>query len=133
MRLDHRAGEKAYIDYAGPKVAYIDPETGEVLQASVFVAVLGASSYIYCEAQTSQDLENWTAGHVHAFAHWGGSPEVLVVDNLKTGVARGAGPTAVLNDSYRVFARECGFEVDPCRPATGSLSVWPSTPIVWPG
>jgi hypothetical protein len=42
------------------------------------------------------------------------------IDNLKTGVARGAGPTAVLNESYRVFARECGFEVDPCRPGTGS-------------
>lgn len=62
----------------------------------------------------------WHAGHLALFERYGGVPLWIRIDNLKTGVARGAGPTAVVNASYRVFARECGFDVDPCRPAKGS-------------
>ncbi|WP_425154680.1 Mu transposase domain-containing protein [Candidatus Palauibacter sp.] len=62
----------------------------------------------------------WHTGHLELFGRYGGVPLWVRIDNLKTGVARGAGPTAVLNRSYEVFARTCGFEIDPCRPATGS-------------
>jgi len=62
----------------------------------------------------------WHTGHLALFRRYAGVPLWVRIDNLRTGVASGAGPTAVLNRSYRVFARECGFEVDPCRPATGS-------------
>ena len=62
----------------------------------------------------------WHTGHLELFSRYGGVPLWVRIDNLKTGVARGAGPTAVLNRSYEVFARTCGFEIDPCRLATGS-------------
>lgn len=62
----------------------------------------------------------WHTGHLGLFERYGGVPLWVRIDNLKTGVAHGAGPSAVLNRSYEVFARECGFGIDPCRPATGS-------------
>jgi transposase len=88
MRLNHKAGERAFIDYSGPKMPYLDPATGEIPEASLFVAVLGASNPIYCEAQSAQDLGNWIGGHVNAFTHWGGVPELLVPDYVPRNIIR---------------------------------------------
>lgn len=62
----------------------------------------------------------WQAGHLALFARYGGVPLWVRIDNLKTGVAAGAGPSAVVNRAFQHFARACGFAVDPCRAATGS-------------
>ena len=85
MRQEHRAGEKLFIDYAGQTVPVVDPETGEVRQAQVFVAVLGASSYTFAEATWTQSLPDWTASHVRAFEFYGGCPELVIPDNLRSG------------------------------------------------
>ena len=86
MRQKHKAGEKLFVDYAGQTVAVVDPQTGEMRQAQIFVATLGASNYTFTEAHWSQDLTNWIGAHVRALAFLGGVPEVLVPDNLKAGV-----------------------------------------------
>jgi transposase len=88
MRQTHRAGETLFVDYAGQTVPVIDRTTGEVRQAQVFVAVLGASNYTYAEASWSQGLPDWIQAHVRAFAFLGGVPECLVPDNLKAGVTQ---------------------------------------------
>jgi len=72
MRQDHPAGKRLYVDYAGQTMPVMDPETGEVSEAQVFVATLGASSYTYAEAQPSQELRHWIAGHLRAFAFFEG-------------------------------------------------------------
>jgi transposase len=59
MRQEHRAGEKLFVDYAGPTVPIIDRDTGELRPASIFVGVLGASNYTYAEATWSQELPDW--------------------------------------------------------------------------
>jgi transposase len=87
MRQLHRAGEKLFIDYCGPTVPVVDASTGEVHQAQVFVAVLGASSYTYAEATWTQELPHWIASHQRAFAFFGGVVELLVPDNLRSGVS----------------------------------------------
>lgn len=61
----------------------------------------------------------WQAGHLALFGRYGGVPLWVRIDNLKTGVRAGAGPTAVLNPAFARFAATCGFQVDPCRAATG--------------
>lgn len=61
----------------------------------------------------------WQTGHLALFQRYGGVPLWIRIDNLKTGVATGAGPTAVLNPAFARFAQTCGFQVDPCRPGTG--------------
>lgn len=77
MRQTHRAGEKLFIDYCGPTLDVIDPTTGEIRSAAVFVAVLGASNYTYAEATWDQKLPNWIGSHVRAFQFFGGVPTPL--------------------------------------------------------
>ena len=50
MRQHHAAGDKVFVDYSGKRVPIVDPVTGVVREAEIFVAVLGASSLTYAEA-----------------------------------------------------------------------------------
>ena len=115
MRQRHKAGEKLFVDYAGQTVAVVDPETGEMQEAQVFVATLGASNYTYAEAHWAQDLPNWIGAHVRAFRFLGGVPQVLVPDNLKAGVTRANLYEPDLNPTYQEFARHYGVAVIPTR------------------
>ena len=123
----HKAGEKLFVDYAGDTVPIIDPETGEVTQAQIFVAVMGASSYTYAEAQSSQEMPNWIGGHVRAFAFIGGLPQIVVPDNLRQGVKKPCRYEPDLNPTYQEMAQHYGVAVIPARvrrPATRPRSKW---------
>jgi transposase len=86
LRQTHTPGEKLFIDYAGPTVPITDTMTGEIRQAAIFLAVLGASNYTYCEATWSQSLSDWIGSHVRTFEPLHGCTALLVPDNLKSGV-----------------------------------------------
>lgn len=116
MRQEHRAGEKMFVDYAGSTIGVVDRDTGEVRQAQVFVAVLGASGYAYAEAQWSQDLGSFIGGHVRAFEFFGGVPELVVPDNLKAGVRHADRYEPGLNRTYAEMASHYGCAVLPARP-----------------
>jgi len=89
MRQHHIAGDKLFIDYCGPTVPIISPDTGEVrYNAQIFVATLGATNYTYVEAGRSQKQEDWIMAHVRAFNYIGGVPRLLVPDNLKAAVTK---------------------------------------------
>ena len=88
MRQEHKAGEKAFVDWAGSSIPIYDRTTGVAWQASLFVAALGASSYTWAEATRDQQMEAWPRAHMHAFEYWGGVPALAVPDNTKTGVNR---------------------------------------------
>ena len=88
LRQVCRAGEKAFVDYAGPTVEVTDRETGEIRQAKVFVGVLAASNYTFADLTPSRSLPDWTAWHVWMFEFWGGVPELVVPDNEKAAVRR---------------------------------------------
>jgi transposase len=115
MRLLHKAGEKLFVDYAGETVPLVAPHTGEITQARIFVAVLGASSYTYAEAQLSQELEHWIGGHVRALNFLKGVPLVVVPDNLKSGIKHPSRYEPDLNPSYQELAWHYGFAVIPAR------------------
>lgn len=115
MRQIHRAGEKLFIDYAGQTVPVVDRKTGEVNQAQIFVAVLGASSYAFCEATWTQSLPDWISSHVRALHFFGGVPEVLVPDNLKSGVTSPHLYEPDLNPTYQGLADHFGVAVVPAR------------------
>ena len=115
MRLPHKGGEVMEVDYAGMTVPITNPETGEIWQAAVFVAALPASSYVYAEVQPSQELQHWLAGHVHAFAFFGGVPKILRPDNLKTGVKKPNYYEPDLNPSYQELAEHYCVAVLPAR------------------
>jgi transposase len=86
MRQVHRAGEKLFIDYAGPTMPVVCASTSEIRTAQIFVAVLGASNYTFAEATWSQGLPDWLGSHVRAFEFFGGTP-VLLVPCVRTVVA----------------------------------------------
>jgi transposase len=115
MRLSHKGGEKVFVDYAGQTVPVVDPETGEVRDAQIFIGVLGASNYTYAEAQWHQDLLNWMGAHVRMFAFLGGVPEIVVPDNLKAGVKHPCRYEPDLNATYQDLAQHYGIAVIPTR------------------
>ena len=116
MRQTHKAGEKCFVDYAGQTVPLVCAETGEIREAQIFVAVLGASSYTYAEASSSQSLPDWLASHVRAFEYFGGTPAILVPDNLKSGVTKACRYDPELNASYQQLAEHYQLAVVPARP-----------------
>jgi transposase len=117
MRQSHRAGETLFVDYAGQTVPVVDPQTGEVRDAAIFIAVLGASNYTFAEATWSQSLPDWIASHVRAFDALGGVPQVLVPDNLKAAVNRSHRYEPELNRTYEALAQHYGVAVVPARAA----------------
>lgn len=116
MRQIHRAGEKLFIDYAGPTMPVVCVSSGEIRTAQIFVAVLGASNYTYAEATWSQSLPDWLGSHVRAFEFFGGTPALLVPDNLKSGVNKACRYEPELNPSYQQLAAHYGVAVMPARP-----------------
>lgn len=116
MRQLHKAGEKLFVDYAGKTVPIVNPQTGEVRDAQVFVAVLGASNYTYAEATASQSLPDWLQSHVRAFAYFGGTTELIIPDNLKSGVHKACRYDPDLNPSYQQLAEHYQVAVMPARP-----------------
>lgn len=115
MRQEHRAGEKLFVDYAGQTVEVIDPDTGEVTEAQIFVAVFGASNYTFAEATRSQSLPDWIGSHVRAFTFFGGVPEVVVPDNLRSAVTKSCRYEPDLNPTYQDMAGHYNTAVVPAR------------------
>ena len=116
MRQIHKAGEKCFIDYCGPTVPIINPQTGEIRTAQVFVAVLGASNYTYAEATWSQGLQDWLMSHVRTFEFFAGVPEMIIPDNLRSGVNKACRYDPDLNPSYQQLAAHYQVAVLPARP-----------------
>jgi transposase len=115
LRQEHRAGEKLFIDYAGQTVSIVDPKTGEITDAQIFVATLGASNYTFAEASLSQDLASWIKSHVHAFEFFGGVAQILVPDNLKSGVTHPCRYEPDINPTYQDLAEHYDTTVIPAR------------------
>lgn len=115
MRQEHRAGEKLFVDYCGQTLPIVDPATGEVREAQVYVAVLGASNYTYTEATWSQGLADWTGSHVRTFAFIGGASKAIVPDNLLSGVTKPCRFEPQINATYAEMAAHYGTAVVPAR------------------
>jgi len=115
MRQVHVAGERLFVDYAGVTVPVVQRDTGEVREAQIFVAALGASQYLYAEATASQQLPDWIGSHVRALAYYGGVPALLVPDNLKAGVKAACYYDPDINPTYQELARHYETAVVPAR------------------
>jgi transposase len=118
MHLNRKPGELMEVDWAGQTAVIIDDETGEVIDAYVFVAVLPYSGYGYVEAFLNQQQPSWIAAHVNAYEYFGGVTRILVPDNLKTGVTKHTRTEIVLNRSYQEMAEHYGTAIIPTRVRT---------------
>ncbi len=116
MRHTHKAGEKVFIDFVGPTVSVEDQESGETVQAQIFVAVLGASNYMYVRACPSQQVRPFIEAVGAALAYFDGVPEALVPDNLKSAVTKPSRYEAELNAGFGQLAEHYHVAVIPARP-----------------
>jgi transposase len=115
LRQEHKAGERVFVDYAGLTIDVVDLATGEARAAQLFVAVLGASNFLYAEATWTQSLPDWIASHVRMLEYFGGVPELIVPDNLKAGVRAACYYEPDVNPTYHDFAVHYGTSVLPAR------------------
>jgi len=113
--LEHCAGEKLYIDFAGDTMPYVDRETGEVKQAQVFVGTLPYSHYTFLMAVSSQKSEDFLHALSCGLAYFGGSPKIVVPDNLKAAVTKSDKYEPSINHIMEDFANHYGFVVCPAR------------------
>ncbi|MCS3453777.1 transposase [Bradyrhizobium elkanii] len=102
-------------DYAGHTVEVIDPQTGEIHQAQIFVAVLGASSLTFAMASFGQRLPDWIEGQTRALAYFGGVPKAIVCDNLKAGVVKALWFEPTLNQTFAAMAEHYDTTILPTR------------------
>ena len=116
MRQLHQAGEKLFVDYAGLTVPIVSKATGEIAPAQIFVAVLGASNYTYADASWTQGSVDFIGSQVRAFQFFGGVPEMLVPDNLRSAVTRACRYDPEINRSYQHMAEHFGCSILPARP-----------------
>lgn len=115
MHLVHKAGDKMYIDFAGETLPIVDRQTGEVGQAEVFVAILGASQLTYVEATYSQQKEDFITACENALYYFGGVPSAIVPDNLKSAVIKSSKYEPTLNETFADFAEHYQTALLPAR------------------
>jgi len=116
MRQVHRAGEKLFIDYAGPTVGIVNPDTGELRRAHIFVAVLGASNYTYACATLGETQVDWLRGLTGALAFYGGVPALVVPDNPRALIRNPDRYEPELNRATLACAEHYGTAILPARP-----------------
>ena len=116
MRQAHKAGEKLFVDFPGDTFPVWDRRTGEIaMRAELFVAVMGASNWLYAEAFPSQELLYWVTAHVHCFEAMGGCPAIVVCDNLRSGVTRPHRYEPDVNATFAEMAAHYGVAIIPAR------------------
>jgi len=116
MRQVHVAGDKVFVDYAGMKPRLIDPETGEVTEVELFVAVLGASNYTFAEATHTQQVGDFVASVSRALTFFGGVPRAIVPDQLKSAVIKACRYDPGIQRTTAELARFYGTTILPARP-----------------
>ena len=117
MHIEHKAGDKMFVDYAGDKLTIVNRRTGKEMSVEVFVAILGASQLTYVEASMSQKLEDWIQSNQRAFIYFGGVSQAIVPDNLKSGVTKISRYEPGINLMFDDFAEHYGTVILPARVA----------------
>lgn len=115
VRITHQAGDKLFIDFTGKKLQITDPATGEVTAVEVFVSILGCSQLTFVMAVASQQKEDFIRACERALHFYGGAPQAIVPDNLKSAVTKASRYEAELNESFAAFAAHYNTSIFPTR------------------
>ena len=115
MHIDHKAGEKLFVDYAGDRLAIVDPDSGKEQPVETFVAILAASELTYVEASATQQGEDWIRSNERALRYCGGGTQVIVPDNLRSAVSRSDPYEPGINATFDAFAQHYGVVIMPAR------------------
>ena len=136
MHIKRKPVEQVEVDWAGDPAIIIDPDTGEILKAYIFVDVMTYSQYAYVEAFLDMKQKSWITAHVHMYEFFSGVARILVPDNCKTAVVHNGGwKDQQINETYREMAEHYGTAIIPARIRTpkdkpnaegtvGNISTW---------
>jgi transposase len=116
MHIDHKAGDKMYVDYAGERLQIVNDLTGEIKKVEVFAAILGASQLTYVEASHSQQKEDFIHSCENALHYFGGAPQAIVTDNLKSAVTKSSKYEPTLNEAFSDFILHYNMAALPAGP-----------------
>lgn len=115
MHLEHKAGDKLFIDFAGDKLYLTDIQTGQLIPVEFFVAILPCSQYTYAQCVMSQRKEDLVVALSNALAYFGGAPQAIVPDNLKAAVSKADRYEPEINQTLADFASHYGTCIFPAR------------------
>ena len=117
MHISRKPGEQVEVDWAGDPAYIIDPDTGEVTDAHIFVGVMTYSQYAYVETFINEQQKAWITAHVHMYEFFGGVAKILVSDNCATAVnlKKNTWYTPELNKTYYAMAEHYGTAIIPAR------------------
>ena len=115
MHINHKAGDKMFVDYAGAHLHVTDSKTGKKIPHEVFVAILGCSGLTYAEASINETQEEWVRSNENALWYFAGVPQAIVPDNLKSGVVKTDPYEPGINPMYDDFAEHYGTIIMPAR------------------
>jgi transposase len=113
-RLPHLPGREAQVDF-GKATCRVKID-GRYKRAWLFKMTLSCSKHAYEELVERQDMETFLRCHERAFAFFGGVPEIVTLDNIKSGVLLANIFEPILNQTYLAFATHWGFAANPCIP-----------------
>ncbi len=116
MHIEHKAGDKIFVDFTGKKLNITERETGEIREVEVFIGLLGATQLTYVEAVENQKKENWIKANENTLHYFDGVPAAIVPDCLKSGVTKGHKYEPDINPEYLDFARHYNTTILPARP-----------------
>jgi transposase len=115
MHMEHKAGDKMFVDFTGKKLNVTNPETGEIVEHEVFVSVLGCSQLSYIEATPSQTKADWISVNQNALHFYEGTPLAIVPDCLKSAVTKADKYEPEINQTYNDFADHYNTVILPAR------------------
>jgi len=115
MHMNHKAGDKMFVDYAGKTLQIVDNESGEIIDVQFFVAILGASQYTYAEASMSQKKEDFIKSVENSLHYFKGVPAAIVPDNLKSAVTKSNRFEPIINETFLDFSEHYGTTILPAR------------------
>lgn len=115
MHMNHKAGDKMFVDYAGKTLQVIDKTTGEIKEVQFFVAILGASQYTYAEVTFSQKKEDFIASIENSLHYFQGVPAAIVPDNLRSAVTKSNRYEPTINETLLDFAEHYETTILPAR------------------
>jgi transposase len=115
-RMECAPGEEAQVDF-GSGAPVVTAE-GKRRRTHVFRIVLSHSRKAYSEATFTQTTEDFFRCLENAFAHFGGVPQTLVIDNLRAAVAHPDWFDPELTPKVQSFCRHYGTVILPTKPYT---------------
>ena len=117
MHIPRKPGEQIEVDWAGDPAQLIDPDTGEITEAWIFVGVLTYSQYAFVKAYLDQKTDNWIKAHIQMFEFFGGVTPMLIPDNCSTAVNHSKSDwyTTALNATYHEMAEHYNIAIIPAR------------------